>query len=219
MSERRAAGRKRTNDPDGMRRRVLDVAAEAFQARGYHATSMHEILSAAGMTGGALYHHFPTKKDLGLAVIRERVAREVNTTWIEPVQSARAASEGIFEVFDAIIASLDERGAVQGCPLGNLALELSLADPDFRAAVREVFETWRRALAERLRTERRAGKGETDPEALATLIVASYSGAMAMAKAEQSSEPLKVCADELARVLGPRTRKGQEHARGAASSR
>jgi TetR/AcrR family transcriptional repressor of nem operon len=57
--------RGRSNDPEAMRRRVLDVAAAAFQKRGYHSTSTHDIMREAGVTGGALHHHFPTKKALG----------------------------------------------------------------------------------------------------------------------------------------------------------
>jgi len=202
MTERRTRRQKRTNDPDGLRRRLLDVAADAFQAHGYHATSIHDIMRGAGATGGALHHHFPTKKALGLAVLRERVAKAVEETWIEPVQSARQTSEGILAVFGAIIAELDGRGAVSGCPLNNLALELSLADPEFRDAVHGIFEGWRAAIAERLRRDQAAGAAKNaDPAAFATFVVASYSGAMAMAKAEQSARPLRACAQQLASVM------------------
>src|ERR1051325_10404570 len=76
--------RTRTNDPAGMRTRVLDVAATLFQEHGYHATSMHDVMAAAGVTGGALHHHFPSKKALGLAVIRERVVPAVAETCMAP---------------------------------------------------------------------------------------------------------------------------------------
>ena len=91
------------------------------------------------MTGGALHHHFPTKKSLGLAVIRERVAQAVEATWIAPVRATRSAAEGMLAAFDAIAASVDERGRIVGCPLNNLAIELALADPDFQAAVGAIF--------------------------------------------------------------------------------
>src|SRR5262245_6570569 len=194
--------RRRSNDPDAMRRRVLDVAASAFQSRGYHSTRTHDILRDAGVTGGALHHHFPTKKSLGLAVMRERVARSVEETWIAPIRSAHTAAEGVLNVFDSIAARLDERGNVQGCPLNNLALELSLADPEFRSAVGSIFGEWRTAIAEKVRADKAGGASSNlDPEGLATFVVASYSGAMAMAKANQSSEPLKTCAKQLAVLL------------------
>lgn len=72
--------RSRTNDPTGMRNRVLDVAARAFQVVGFEGTSTHDIVRAAGVTGGALHHHFPTKKALVMAVINERVAAEIGET-------------------------------------------------------------------------------------------------------------------------------------------
>jgi len=65
---KKPAGRSRTNDPAGVRKRVLDATAGAFQSRGYYSTSTHDIVREAGVTGGALHHHFPTKKALGLAV-------------------------------------------------------------------------------------------------------------------------------------------------------
>jgi AcrR family transcriptional regulator len=204
MTEDAVLRRQRTNDPAGLRRRLLDVAAEAFQTVGYHSTSIHDVMRAAGVTGGALHHHFPTKKALGLAVLRERVAEAVETTWIAPVRNARSAPAGIANVFARIIAMLEERRAVSGCPLNNLALELSLADPDFRGAIRSIFDDWRSAVAERIRADHAAGRSRhLDPEPFATFVVASYSGAMAMAKAAQDVGPLRECARQLARTMKP----------------
>jgi AcrR family transcriptional regulator len=203
------AGR-RSNDPEAMRRRLLDVAAAAFQARGYHATSTHDIMRAAGVTGGALHHHFPTKKTLGLAVIRDRVAPAVEASWLEPIRTAPTAAAGIAQVFEQLAATIDARGSVLGCPLNNLALELSLADPEFQRAMQAVFERWQAAIAAKLRADQAAGALGTDnPEGLAALIVAACSGAMAMAKAKQSSAPLRACAQQLAALVQPGPEQSQ----------
>lgn len=195
-------GRRRTKDPDAVKRRVLDAAAIAFQARGYHATSTHDLMRLARVTGGALHHHFPSKKSLGLAVIRERVAKAVETTWLEPVRTAPSAAEGILAAFESIAAELDRRGHVAGCPLNNLALELAAADPEFRFALREIYDAWQAEIAERLAAEDGVATGPPrDVAALATLVVAAYSGAMAIAKTSQESAPLKTCAQQLAEVL------------------
>jgi AcrR family transcriptional regulator len=194
--------RKRSNHPEALRARILDAAAAAFQAGGYHATSTHDIMRAAGVTGGALHHHFATKKALGLAVIRERVARAVEETWIAPIRAAPSALDGILGTFEAIAASLDERGRVVGCPLNNLAHELSLADADFQSALGVIFDVWREAVADRAAAEKDAIAPMMSPDDLATLVVASYSGAMAMAKTCQSAEPLRRCARQLAFLLG-----------------
>ncbi|TGP49760.1 TetR/AcrR family transcriptional regulator [bacterium M00.F.Ca.ET.230.01.1.1] len=192
------ARKKRTNDPEGMRRRVLDVAEDFFQARGYHASSLGDLMAAAGVTGGALHHHFPTKKALALAVIEERVAAAVRETWIEPVLAASSAREGVRAVFEAVAAELEQQGYVRGCPLNNLAHELSLADDEFRLALANIFAGWRQAIADKVRADQtNGGEGGTDPDRFAALAVAAYSGAMSMAKTSQDAGFLRECLKEL----------------------
>ncbi|MBZ6077291.1 TetR/AcrR family transcriptional regulator [Microvirga puerhi] len=195
-------GQGRTNDPEGFRRKVLDTAYAAFCTHGYAATSMHDLKRDAGASGGALSHHFPTKKDLALAVLEHRVADAVEETWISPVRTAAAAAEGIQAVFNSIATELEERGAVSGCPLNNLALELSRQDEDFRAAIDAIFVRWRWAIADRIRADQGQGRLiSLDAEETATFVVAAYSGSMAMAKASQSAVPLRACAAMLDRTL------------------
>ena len=193
----------RTNDPEGMRRKVLDVAEAAFQEKGYHATSLGDLMKAAGVTGGALHHHFPTKKAIALAVIEERVAAAVEETWIHPVSAAASAREGVRNVFAAVADELDAQGFVRGCPLNNLAHELSLADPDLRAAMDGIFAAWRAAISEKARADRQRGidGAPADPEQFAALAVATYSGAMSMAKTAQDAAMLRLCAESL--LAGP----------------
>ena len=186
--------KKRTNDPEGMRRRLLDVAEDSFQVRGYHASSLGDLMAAAGVTGGALHHHFPTKKALALAVIEERVAGALQETWIEPVLAAATAREGVRAVFMAVAAELEQQGFVRGCPLNNLAHELSLADDEFRVALARIFAGWRRAIADKIRADQlNGGEGGIDPNRFAALTVAAYSGAMSMAKTSQDAGVLREC--------------------------
>lgn len=189
---------KRTNDPEGMRRRVLDKAEESFQARGFHATSLGDVMTAAGVSGGALHHHFPTKKALALAVIEERVAEVVRRTWVEPLRNAASARIGVRQIFATVATGLERQGFVRGCPLNNLAHELSLADADLRASLAGIFEEWRHAIADKMRADQQAGhEAEVDPEQFAATVVALYSGAMSMAKTAQDSNLLRLCAREL----------------------
>ena len=192
--KRAAYAPQRKNDPAGVRARILDAAFDLFQARGYNAASVHQIAAAAGVTGGALHHHFPTKKAIGLAVIRERVAKAVEETWLRPIDSAPTARDGIASVLNGLASELDMQGFVRGCPVNNLTIELAFADPDYRGELRGLFDRWRDTIAQKL-------EGNDRSEALATLIVAAYSGAMAIAKVEQSGDALRLCAQELERLL------------------
>ena len=195
MARKPAGGRLRTNDPAGVRKRILDATADAFQKRGYHATSTHDIVRAAGVTAGALHHHFPTKKVLALNVIEERVAQAVDKHWLEPVRSARGAEQGIRTAFEQIASALDRSRTILGCPLNNLALELCAADSEFREAIEKIYDNWRKVIADKLRADFTAA---FDADALASFVIASYSGAIAQAKAKQSTAPLRTCAAQLA---------------------
>ncbi|MGN6057164.1 MAG: TetR/AcrR family transcriptional regulator [Sphingomicrobium sp.] len=184
---------RRKNDPAGVRARILDAAFQLFQSQGFNATSVHEIAAAARVTGGALHHHFPTKQALGEAVIDESVAAAVEDAWLAPVRTAPDVRHGILTVFATLADELDAQGSVRGCPVNNLTLELAHANPAFRDQLRRQFDHWRRTIADKL--------GGADAKARATMVVAAYSGAMAIAKVEQRGEPLRLCAKELERLL------------------
>ena len=166
---------------------------------------MHDIMQQAGVPGGSMYYHFPTKKSLGLAVIREAVARSIEETWIDPVRAATSAKDGVLAVFDAVAAQIEQDGrGVSGCPLNNLTIELSLADKQFQSALRTIFESWTSAVANRIAQDIHARKLRgIDPNETALAIVANFSGAMALAKASQSVVPIQTCARQIPRLFEP----------------
>jgi AcrR family transcriptional regulator len=74
------------------RRALLDAARSLFAERGYHGTAAEEIVQRAGLTRGALYHHFEDKKDLFRAVVDE-IEGEID----EEIEEAERAQPGLPE--------------------------------------------------------------------------------------------------------------------------
>jgi len=185
-----AKKRTRTNNPADTRSRILDAGAQLFHHKGYGDTSMHDIMNAAGVTSGALHHHYRTKKDLGLAVIRERVARIVDEAWIAPVAEAADPVAGVTNAFQGIIRGLG-KDRIAGCPLNNLAVELAYAEPDFRRELQAIFQKWQDTLSARI-AESGTWDDGLSPAEIATFVIASYSGAMTLAKSGQSAAPLNI---------------------------
>lgn len=190
------SGRK--NNPQEMRRRIIDAAFELFAHDGYNSTPMHAVRDRAGTSSGAFAHHFPTKHALGMAVIRERVADAIDRTWIQPLAGAPDARSGIGSVFDGVIAEIDRNRAVSGCPLGNLAAELSTQDEALRIEIDRIFSRWEEAIRTALSAE---GCPDEDSAHIACLVVASFSGAMIQAKARQSADALKATAAHVRRLM------------------
>lgn len=211
------SGQGRTNDPEGVRRRIVDAAYEAFVQRGYLATGMLEIRDKAAVSGGAMAHHFPVKRDLGLAVIRDRVAQAVAHTWIEPLDACADAPSAIDRIFAAIINELKRKGSVSGCPLNNMAMEIAAHDADMREALDAVFLAWQKALRAKFQHDVASGRAsDLHPGRFSTLVIAAYSGAIAMAKARQDVQPLIDCRNELASLMAPMYRHGKRAGRRAA---
>ncbi len=65
--ERRTQAQRRA----ATRRAILDAARSVFAQKGYHGAAAEEIVRRAGLTRGALYHHFEDKRDLFRAVVDE----------------------------------------------------------------------------------------------------------------------------------------------------
>lgn len=76
------------------RKALLDAARKLFSEKGFGATSTEEILAAAGVTRGALYHHFADKTALFAEICAELMA--------EAAQRIEAATEGVDESLRAL---------------------------------------------------------------------------------------------------------------------
>src|SRR5207248_10248726 len=89
----------RTGDrPDSVRDRIIATADELFHNNGYNATGIDQILKAARATKGSFHHHFGSKKEIALAVIKEIAAPKFNRRMIDPVVDARKPLDAIRKV-------------------------------------------------------------------------------------------------------------------------
>jgi AcrR family transcriptional regulator len=88
------------------RQALVDAARTLFTAQGYAATGTEEIVAAARVTRGALYHHFHDKTDLFRAVM-EQIAREVAERLIDAELAGPPAADAWEEVRDGLRAFLD----------------------------------------------------------------------------------------------------------------
>lgn len=124
------------------RARIVETAAELFWAKGYGSTSIADILSRAQINSGSLYHFFPGKQDLLIAVL-ESYRDGIYPMLLDPAWAK--VSDPIDRVF-ALLAKYRElillTDCTYGCPIGSLALELHEADPAVRQLLAENFDAW-----------------------------------------------------------------------------
>lgn len=174
------------------RERLVETAARLFMDKGYGETGMSEILRKAGAHRGSLYHAFPSKKDLLIAVL-ERYRDGMDARLVEPAW--RGIADPIERVF-ALLARyrqfLEDSECSFGCPIGSLALELHEADEEVRVLLAQNFEGWTRRIEDCFASARAQLPAGTDFRALATLALTTMEGAVMLARTYKSLDHFDV---------------------------
>lgn len=168
------------------RERILDAAFAEIRLQGFQAASVSAILAETGLTKGALYHYFPGKKALGLAVVDERVALALRLGVLDalnvPADHARPL-DALLQLLDQV-QGWDEESVRLGCPLNNLMQEMSAVDEEFRLHLTAIVTRWQSRVEALLQLAQARGQllPAVDCHAAALFIVAAWEGCVSVAK-------------------------------------
>src|SRR5256714_14942906 len=165
--------------PENTRQRILDAAFDEFYKNGFQGGSLNRIVDDAGATKGALFHHFEGKKDLGYAVVREVIHPRFKQQWSDPLANSTDPITDLKRIFrQGAKREIASGGLVHGCPLNNLAQEMSPLDEKFRQALEKIYVAWRETVAAAFARGIKAGKVRKDvsPRKVAAVIVAGPTG-------------------------------------------
>ena len=183
-------------DPDRTRQDLLIAAEREMHLHGYQAASLSHIIAEAGVTKGALYHHFANKQALGYAVVDELWGPQLRRMWVEPL------TDGESDPVDTLISMVEQAGAslgddelMLGCPINNLAQEMSPINEGFRNRINQLLAEWREQIAVSLARGIVLGQvsEQVQPQAAAAMLVAALEGCIGIAKNAQSRELLMQC--------------------------
>lgn len=188
-----------SRQPDLTRQRILEDAFAEIHRQGYQAASIAHILANTGLTKGALYHHFPDKKALGLAVVDEIVAERLAKSILNPVRNAERPVHALLEIIRSHKQPLSKKEISLGCPLNNLMQEMSPVDEDFRTRLNAILARWQDTFETALRKAQEAGelRPDVDCRRVALFIVSAWEGCIGIAKNMQSPEAYAACAGQL----------------------
>jgi TetR/AcrR family transcriptional regulator, transcriptional repressor for nem operon len=177
---------------ESTRDKILHTAFDEFSLNGFQGGSLNQIAEKSGATKGALFHYFKSKADLGYAIVEEVLLPMGNQRWIDPLKGASDPVEAIKGTFRRNIQ--EDVAKVQmltrGCPMNNLAQEMSPLDEGFRMRIERNYELWRDALADALERGKKRGqiKKGVSPRKVAALIVACQMGIYGTAKNTQNAQ-------------------------------
>jgi TetR/AcrR family transcriptional regulator, transcriptional repressor for nem operon len=178
----------RFRDPERTRDRLLQAGFREVYRSGFQSASIDTILAATDVTKGALYHHFDSKEDLGHAIIEEIVAKLTQDKWIGPLRQGKNPIDTLISIVQATsVRPADVKG---GCPLVNLAQEMSALDEQFRKRLERIFREWIEGIAAALRRGQSQGTVRRDlhAEDAAGFLVAMYEGYVVLVKNAQDAK-------------------------------
>jgi TetR/AcrR family transcriptional repressor of nem operon len=173
----------RKADP-AVRERILQEAEHVLHLKGFNAASMDEIARACGMAKANLFHHYGCKADLALAVLDYKIA-EFRARKVEPVCAQAAPEEAVARRFED-----GGIGCKAGCFVGNIALEMSDHDEEFRGRVGRFFAEWADSMAECLERCKASGyfRPTLDSRAAAEALVSLYEGTIMMVRCQRDAQ-------------------------------
>ena len=126
------------------REEILKESAKLFKIKGYYNTTMLDIASACGLLKGSIYHYFKSKDDIGLETLKythsyfnDNIFKIAYSTDMTPLEQIKLFVKKTDHYFS---------NSEGGCLLGNLALEVSWNNLDFKNEIKEYFLNWEKSL-------------------------------------------------------------------------
>ncbi len=184
------------------RARLIEAARSLVRHKGFAATSVDDLCTAAGVTKGAFFHHFPSKEALGVALIDD-------WTVTTGAMFAGHPYNSLPDPLDRVFAYLDLRRAILGQPIpefscvaGTSVQEVfETSQPMREAAARSILSGFHHVqahLAEALAAHPVPG---VTAEGLALQFQVAVQGGIILAKALNDPAPAREAFDHLERYL------------------
>ncbi len=176
------------------RKRIVEQAAELFAERGIAATTVDEVLAAAGAGKGQFYHYFRGRDELAAAAVGFRCAQVV--AGLTQALGGVSSLAGLEEALAGFIAGFEQAG-LPGCPIGTLAAEVADRNEEARLQAAAGFDAWERLLADALERMRQRGelRADASPAVLATGLLAAVEGGMVLSQARKDMASLRLAAE------------------------
>jgi TetR/AcrR family transcriptional repressor of nem operon len=166
------------------REEILDAIFMLVYTNGYNGTSMSMILKECNIPKGSLYHYFKSKKEMVLAVIKERLAPRMDEFYSF---SNDENKHSIDILIDTIIKiSQNEQLVKYGCPLNRLNQEMSFMDKDFDVAISQIYNHIKEKIVFLLYKSNL--NKDINIEELSEFVIASVWGALSLSPTQSSKK-------------------------------
>ena len=175
------------------RERILTEGLRVVHERGFANASVRDIVQAAGVPQGSFTNHFASKEAFGLEILDLYYANARQTIAETLRNDERRPLKRLTGYIDRTKERMNRNSMRNGCLFGNFTAESSENSEPIRQRIVEIFAETRAALAYCLRAAVAAGevRATVDCDEVAGFILSSLQGAILLAKAHRSPEPIE----------------------------
>jgi len=154
------------------------------------ATYWHALISQRGL----FIITSPIKMPWDFALL-DAIEKSIIECLIEPLQMCTDPLTCLMEISRELVGSLTSEDIEMGCPLNNLAQEMSSIDESFRTKVSSIYEMWRDGIAQAIAVGQRKGyvSSGVNPNDVAIFYISVMSGCRGLAKNARSADILQSC--------------------------
>ena len=183
--------------PPDTKDRIVYSAMRLFAQKGYGSTSVADILQAAGVNAGSLYHFFPGKQDVLLAVL-DAYLGGIHPMLLQPAwKDVADPIERVFALLGRYREHLVTSDCTYGCPIGSIALELHEPDPAVRQLLAANFAGWVNAIEQCFIDAGDRIPPDVDRRALAIFALTTMEGGVMVSRTDRTTDAF----DDAVRML------------------
>ena len=182
---------------------ILQKGFDLIYKNGYQATSVDDIIATTRVTKGAFYYHFKTKDEMGLAIIKEILDTPAVEQFTERFRNTGDPNKEIFSMIKHLLFEDPLLLPKHGCPVSNLAQEMTPWHKEFSAAIEKLSTKWRSIISSAIKEGIRSGyyKKRVHPQQVSDFVISGYWGIRNLGKIHDSTECYKGYLKELKNYL------------------
>lgn len=190
---------KKSRNLEKSRQEILDAAFWEVFTRGFQGVSIDDIVKKTSMTKGAFYHQFPTKLDLGYALVDEMIKPMTYSRWIVPLKDFKDPLDGILTQLKTLIGKAPPEELQYGCPLNNLVQEMAPVNAEFKSRLQAALLYWIEGMEKELIRAKKDGylRSDVNTRQVAHFVVMAHEGFYGMLKGLNDPKAFNALYDSL----------------------
>jgi len=182
--------------------RIIKAALTCFAHKGYHQTTMDDIVAESGLSKGGVYWHFKSKRDLFTAAITYAFGGSPDDLAASLLESTATATEKLHALLDIFTQMMVSEPLLETVPIILEAWSQNVRDPEVQELSRQVFEQYRRPLAQLIEAGIATGELKpVDAMTLASILIGVYDGLSVQALADPEAVDWEAVRETLAKTL------------------